>query len=547
MDPTDFTNSAFVTPEQAKQLRLYAEQLLKPLTPGDIAPHWTGALAAGLRGALGPMALNQANQQQRQILQQGQQGMQQAGQVNPYARWLMGQPNPTQPQVSSGAGYGDALPFTGDIKSSILQQESGNNPNIGNSVSGAIGPGQIMPATFQQFARPGENIGNPEDNRNVSGRILDTYMQQYGDPARAAVAYFSGPGNVASPDSPTPWKRDVADPNGKKVSSYVSDVMGRMGGQRMAQGDLSSFYVNPSIPEHIRETVMKGNTPVPVEDVYGQPGVRAGVMGPTVGTQVVPNFQPGKLVPATVGSEGQVSTQVPLTAPRGGTIPSLQGQMQPLMDVAKSMGQQGAQLKGTTDQVRSDVQQAYATIPIIQTLAQMKDTMLAHGDKMIWGPTSDWVNNLRRSLAQHAPGFLSKADIAGIAAADDFDKLSAQLQTLVGRQAGATDMSLLQGIKSVPGSHNSREGAMALIDMLMQTVSLNGQFMAQNQHRIGQPGFDYMTEKNRFFEQNPIKNPLTQNPIRLELGKNKPVIGEETKVLNGKTYTKINSIWHESM
>jgi hypothetical protein len=130
--------------------------------------------------------------------------------------------NGVSPMASSGQPM--------NIQSAILAQESGNNPNVGTSIDGARGVGQIMPATFARFAKPGENINNPDDNRAVSGRILDTYMQKYNDPARAAVAYFSGEGNVAPPGSPTPWKRDTHDGNNKYVSSYVSDIMGRLGG-----------------------------------------------------------------------------------------------------------------------------------------------------------------------------------------------------------------------------------------------------------------------------------------------------------------------------
>lgn len=115
-----------------------------------------------------------------------------------------------------------------DLAGAIRMQESGNNPNIGTSVDGAQGIGQILPATFNRFAKPGERIDNPTDNLNVSNRILGTYMDKYKDPARAAVAYFSGEGNVAPPGSPTPWKRDTHDGNNKYVSSYVNDVMGRM-------------------------------------------------------------------------------------------------------------------------------------------------------------------------------------------------------------------------------------------------------------------------------------------------------------------------------
>jgi hypothetical protein len=130
-----------------------------------------------------------------------------------------------------------------DLAGAIRMQESGNNPNIGTSVDGAQGIGQILPATFNRFAKPGERIDNPNDNLNVSNRILGTYMDKYKDPARAAVAYFSGEGNVAPPGSATPWKRDTHDGNNKYVSSYVNDVLGRMNvghPQRVQVADASS-------------------------------------------------------------------------------------------------------------------------------------------------------------------------------------------------------------------------------------------------------------------------------------------------------------------
>ena len=116
------------------------------------------------------------------------------------------------------------------IHAAIIGQESGGNPNVAPSVNGAVGPGQIMPETFKRFAHPGEDINNPLDNAAVSRRITDSYMQKYnGDAARVAVAYFSGEGNVAPAGNPTPYIRDVADGNGKTVSSYVADVQQRMG------------------------------------------------------------------------------------------------------------------------------------------------------------------------------------------------------------------------------------------------------------------------------------------------------------------------------
>jgi len=122
------------------------------------------------------------------------------------------------------------------MSNAILGQESGGNPNSPTSVDNAHGMAQIIPATFNQYARPGEKIDNPADNLAVHQRIIADYMQRYnGDPARVAVAYFSGPGNVSDPGAPLPYKTNSRDGNGKSVDSYVKDVAARLGGQSIAQ------------------------------------------------------------------------------------------------------------------------------------------------------------------------------------------------------------------------------------------------------------------------------------------------------------------------
>jgi hypothetical protein len=129
----------------------------------------------------------------------------------------------------SRTGVTTGTPDVQALTGAILGQESGNRDNIGTSTAGAIGPGQIEPGTFKMYAKPGEVITNPADNRAVAGRILADYAKKYdGDPQRVAVAYFSGPGNVAPAGSPTPWLRDAHDTNGKSVSSYVADVQSRL-------------------------------------------------------------------------------------------------------------------------------------------------------------------------------------------------------------------------------------------------------------------------------------------------------------------------------
>lgn len=117
-----------------------------------------------------------------------------------------------------------------DVVSSIHKQESGGRETAKTSVTGARGGMQIQPATFAQYARPGESIDRPADNIAVGRRIIaDLWDKSGGDPARVAVGYFSGPGNIAPAGAATPWKRDAADPTGKTTSSYVEDVLKRLG------------------------------------------------------------------------------------------------------------------------------------------------------------------------------------------------------------------------------------------------------------------------------------------------------------------------------
>ena len=75
-----------------------------------------------------------------------------------------------------------------------------------------------------------------------------------------AVAYFSGPGNVAPPGSATPYKVDAADANGKTTSSYVSDVLGRMGGLNGIASKADYYKANyADIVDQTRQQALKEN------------------------------------------------------------------------------------------------------------------------------------------------------------------------------------------------------------------------------------------------------------------------------------------------
>jgi hypothetical protein len=141
---------------------------------------------------------------------------------------------PQTTNASNTAKLDDVLTSEGamglkPIVSAFYGQESSSGANPATSVDGAHGGMQITPGTFAQFAKPGESIDNTDQNMAVGTRILAHYAQQYGgDPAKIAVAYFSGPGNVAD-SGPTPWKNNTKDGNGTTVSQYVQGILGRVG------------------------------------------------------------------------------------------------------------------------------------------------------------------------------------------------------------------------------------------------------------------------------------------------------------------------------
>lgn len=223
------------------------------------------------------------------------------------------------------------------LQGAIFGQESDSGRNSQTSVTGARGGMQIEPETFKQYASAGENIDNPSDNRAVGNRILTDYWKRYGgDPARAAVAYFSGPGNVAPPGSPTPWKKDKADPTGKTVSSYVNDVLRKMGVGQLRE---AMEPANPRVAEEFNQLPPSLNAVSPRPSPPGSPsGGAAGAAGAPMGSassapsgvpapqpqQVAqqPMQQPAQQQPAPqMQPQGQGPIVPPVPLPKGFTDP----------------------------------------------------------------------------------------------------------------------------------------------------------------------------------------------------------------------------------
>jgi|GEM_PF-2206229 len=166
----------------------------------------------------------------------------------------------------------------------IHGQESGSGANSRTSIDGARGGMQIMPDTFRRFAKQGESIDNPDDNMRVGMRIIKSLGDKFGnDPAKIATGYFSGEGNVNA-GSGSAWKNDRKDGNGKSVSGYVTDVLGRLSPIGTAEASQTGFT-----PLEADEKL--GFTPLPVDEnalsLKNNPLTAIGEAGLNLASQVV--------------------------------------------------------------------------------------------------------------------------------------------------------------------------------------------------------------------------------------------------------------------
>lgn len=141
----------------------------------------------------------------------------------------MGSPNAAggSPATGQPAGSGPRQDLAQGIPA-ITQALAAREGTAQDKLSGAIGG--LTPGTFKQYAQPGESFDNPRDRQTVNQRVIaDLSLRFGGDPARIAVGYFSGPGNVAPAGSPTPWIADTKDAHGTSVSGYVNDIQRNLG------------------------------------------------------------------------------------------------------------------------------------------------------------------------------------------------------------------------------------------------------------------------------------------------------------------------------
>ncbi len=351
----------------------------------------------------------------------------------------------------------------------------------------------------------------------------------------------------------------AAEGNAANMSALIQQLQR---GQQPDAANIARMTANPMISPEQRNLMIDGLIrPKPIEDVAGRPGF----MSPSQGVQAAPvqgNFQPG--VRQGLSTPDASVTNVPAPAPMaapprapvassprvwgdkeaqaaglyppppGGTggaqgpgagLPPAPAPAMPLtidalaakgreLAAARELSQGGA--KANSDVIKTDIAAANDAPNVLKGIGVIKDNIQRYGDKITFGPTSPWSLEMKRAAANYAPGVM-KDQLNAIAAADSINKVGIGLAgTLASSlQGGSNSETFAKAMQGVPGLTTSKEGALAMADMIQQA--------ALKQQELGKLLRDpanysrYAELKANFFRDHPVINPLTGNPIEMDV------------------------------
>ena len=393
------------------------------------------------------------------------------------------------------------------VMTALLGQESSNGRNTATSVDGARGVGQIIPATFQRYAKPGESIDSTDSNLAVMARIVKDLGAKFGDdPAKIATGYFSGEGNVGTE---SPWKSDRADGNGKRVSSYVQDVLGRLGGISEAKAetkqslpDLAKIPKWGEIAAGKKFQALSGDEQLQVKGKYFDEVIAPHAQAAGADVQAERQKFLAKDAPPTQ-AELDAASKPAFIAPRQRMTPG----EKPKQSVLEGQDMTPPDLPTTSRvPVKPDVRQAFnakwdaATAPEREAMAQRPD----------------WVGMLARERSGVFERYDQGKEVPGVgrmpSVGDKFDP----------RAEARTSRLISEGVDPQFADAPARMGAAAGV--------APGQEMAYLDRRtgtIGKSDFDFETQA--LFDPNQssngLNNPLSRGLAKAGLGIGKAVTG----------------------
>lgn len=155
-----------------------------------------------------------------------------------------------------------------DVQSMVYGQESdfGKADTSKPNYAGAIGPGQILPKTWEGAKKQGlipadYDINNPKHNLEGSKALIaDAYKRHEGDADKVLAEYYAGPRVIKNGEIQTDWK-DLKNAKAPTVGQYIEQAKGKLQGMG---DDFSKFIMGGSTskPSESKSTESAQNEPV---------------------------------------------------------------------------------------------------------------------------------------------------------------------------------------------------------------------------------------------------------------------------------------------
>jgi aryl carrier-like protein len=125
-----------------------------------------------------------------------------------------------------------------------INQESGFNPKARSGV-GAIGLGQIMPATAKGMGLNPADLLNPEKNLDAAAKIMQRNLKTYNNDYTLALAAYNGGGGAVN------FVRDKLGrmPTGQEWVQHMSERRKKKGNDPSAWHTQTLNYVNNIVPQ----------------------------------------------------------------------------------------------------------------------------------------------------------------------------------------------------------------------------------------------------------------------------------------------------------
>ncbi len=409
----------------------------------------------------------------------------------------------------------------------------------------------LTPSAPGNFSNPA--YASPEQlkaQRDYAAELLKRSTEGATRPTGVAAAMIDALTSNIYRNNADRLQSQAAQQNAAGIGSIAAQLQGH---QQLDPNTIGQLYASPMGSPEQRGLAQHLIQPQPITSPYGQPGYTSPNAGATA-PGLPGNYAVG--APYSQGVEGasQSGLAPPPAAPSGGGVfggmrskpagwqqgnvpPPAGAPLPPLpgpdpttgivgnaaggyqgpmtLDQLAAKGRELSARKGIAESqtgvAKSDFEAATAAPGIMRVADVMADDLKNHPLNM--GPTSETMTNIQKVIDQHLPGLMSEADRKTLASNDSYQKSAAQLVGLLTKGgAGGTDAHLLVNMQSVPNQHNSREGALALLDMTKQVAA---QTQALRAATVGKVGDQLEMARNQFFAdpKNRIINPITGNPI----------------------------------